>query len=201
MRVRGKSLDWFASAITAVGLGACGAVLALIAVILWLSVRSDALGGGASFYTLANYVNAFGNPFVYRIFLNTIFYSVIALAVALGLGVPIAWLVERTDISGKSVIFTLMTISLLIPGFSVALGWLFLLHPRIGIINRVLVSVFSLSKSPLNISTIAGMASIEGLSLASVAFIMMSAALKSMAQTLKRLHRSPGRRTGGSFPA
>ncbi len=74
------------------------------------------------------------------------------LVVAFALALPIAWLIERTDFPGKPVVFTLMTVALLIPGFAVALGWLFLLHPRIGLINQALMALFGLDEAPFDIS-------------------------------------------------
>ena len=50
-----------------------------------------------------------------------------------------------------------MTVGLLIPGFAVAMGWLFLLHPRIGIVNQFLQDMFGFADAPLSITTIAGM--------------------------------------------
>ena len=58
-------------------------------------------------------------------------------------GLPAAWLVERTDLRAKTLLFTLMAIGLLIPGFAAAMGWLFLLHPRIGLVNQMLMNVFA----------------------------------------------------------
>ena len=91
-----------------------------------------------------------------------------------------AWLVERTDFPGKRVVFTLLTVALVIPGFSVALGWLFLLNPRIGLINIALQSVLGLKAAPFNISTLPGMGLVEGLSLTPVAFIMTAVVFRSM---------------------
>ena len=42
---------------------------------------------------------------------------------------------------------------LLIPGFAVAMGWLFLLHPRIGIVNQFLQDAFGFIDAPLSITT------------------------------------------------
>ena len=85
---------------------------------------------------------------------------------------------EDTPVAGKTVVFTLMTVALLIPGFATALGWIFLLHPRIGMINRWLVSLFDLDGAPFNSSTILGMGIIEGLSLTPVTFIMTSVVVR-----------------------
>jgi iron(III) transport system permease protein len=160
------------------------AVFGLLATVVWLSLSGSAAGPARSL-TTTYYVEALEDPFTYRIFINTVLYSALALAVALALGMPIAWLVERTDFPGKALVFTLMSVSLVIPGFSVALGWLFLLHPRIGLINQGLVAALGLAEAPFNIASIGGMAAIEGLSLASVGFIMTSAALKSINPSLE----------------
>jgi iron(III) transport system permease protein len=92
---------------------------------------------------------------------------------------------ERTDFPGKSLVYTLMTMALLIPGFAVALGWLFLLHPRIGVINQALMRVFDLAEAPFNISTILGMGIVEGISLTPLTFIMVSVPLRSMDPALE----------------
>ena len=80
----------------------------------------------------------------------------ISLVVALAFGMPVAWLVERTDFRAKTLLFTLMTIGLLIPGFAAAMGWLFLLHPRIGLAQSLADRpVPALGGPPFNISSIA----------------------------------------------
>ena len=65
-------------------------------------------------------------------------YTAIAVFFSLLFGVLIAWLVERTDIHGRNFIYTGMTVGLLIPTFFPSMGWLFLLHPRIGFLNVVM---------------------------------------------------------------
>ncbi len=159
---------------------ASAAVLALLLVILWLSFTEGSPGDDDLVYTLYYYSEIFLDPFTYRVILNTVLFSAITLAVALILALPMAWIVERTDFPGKPIVFTLLTIALLIPGFSVALGWLFLLHPRIGLINHILIAVFGLAEAPLNISTILGMGIVEGLSLTPVTFIMTAIVFRSM---------------------
>src|SRR5437867_12056590 len=60
------------------------------------------------------------------------------------------------------------------------MGWVFLLHPRIGIINTFLMRLFDLKNAPLNIATLPGIGFVEGLTLAPLAYVMISAALRSM---------------------
>jgi iron(III) transport system permease protein len=155
-------------------------VFSLLVTIFWLSFTDGSPGDDDLAYTLDYYESIFLDSFTYQVILNTLMFSGITLVVSLTLAMPMAWLVERTDLPGKSVIFTLFTIALLIPGFSVALGWLFLLHPKIGLINQTLMALFGLAEAPFNIATIFGMGMVEGLSLTPVAFIMTSIVFRSM---------------------
>ena len=79
----------------------------------------------------------FSDRRTYTVLIDTFAFAFVSLAVALGIGIPIAWIAERTDFRAKTLLFTLMAIGLLIPGFAVAMGWLFLLHPRIGLLNQL----------------------------------------------------------------
>src|SRR4029077_15527133 len=65
------------------------------------------------------------------------------------------------------------------------MGWLFLLHPRIGLLNQLLVGTFGLSGPPLNITSLLGMGWVQGLNLAPLAFIMTAAVFRSMDPTLE----------------
>jgi iron(III) transport system permease protein len=152
-------------------------VLCLLGVVLWLSWT-----GGSP-----------GDPdLTYTVLLDTIDFSAIALLVALAFGIPAAWLAERTDFPAKTLLFTLMAVGLLIPGFAAAMGWLFLLHPRIGLLNQLLVTGFHLAGPPLNINTIAGMGWVQGLNLAPLAFIMTAAVFRSLDPTLEEAAQMHG---------
>ena len=66
-------------------------------------------------YTFQNYRDILLDPYIYQIIGNTFVFAGVALAIAMAIGLPLAWLVERTDLPGKNVVFTLMTVGLLIP--------------------------------------------------------------------------------------
>lgn len=169
----------------AIAAAACLCVLVLLAAILWLSFTDGTPGDPNLGYTVGHYVEVFADRFTWRVLGNTVVFLAVTLAVAFALALPIAWLVERTDFPGKPVVFTLMTVALLIPGFAVALGWLFLLHPRIGLVNQAVMALFSLEHAPFDVSTVFGMGMVEGLSLTPITFIMISVALRSMDPALE----------------
>ena len=78
-----------------------------------------------------------------------------------------------------------MTIGLLMPGFAAAMGWLFMLHPRIGLLNVWLMSLLGLESAPFNIASVVGMGWVQGLNLAPVAFIMTAAVFRAMDPSLE----------------
>jgi iron(III) transport system permease protein len=160
-------------------------IIALLAVVIWLSFREGGLGDPDAAYSLANYPEMFANPFTWRVLANTLAFALATLVVALAIGMPSAWLVERTDLPGKSVFFTLMSVGLLIPGFASAMGWLFLMHPQIGLVNRWAKEGLGLEDPLFDISTVVGMGWVQGLSLAPIAFIMTAAVFRAMDPTLE----------------
>ena len=116
------------------------------------------------------------------------------LAVAFFFGIPAAWLVERTNLPGKTIVFTLMTIGLLMPGFAAAMGWLFLMHPRIGLLNTLLIGALGLAEAPFDISSILGMGWVQGLNLAPLSFIMTAAVFRAMDPALEESAQMSGAR-------
>src|SRR6185295_11667812 len=105
-------------------------ILCHLVAVLWLS-WSDGTPGTGLTYTSANYTEVFSDQRTYTVLIDTFAFALVSLAVALAIG-------------------------LLIPGFAVAMGWLFLLHPRIGLLDQLFQFVFGMP-SPFSITTILGM--------------------------------------------
>jgi iron(III) transport system permease protein len=160
-------------------------VLLLLATTIWLSVHEGRPGEVANAASLANYAAIFGSSLTYAILANSLGFSLTTTGIALAIGIPAAWLVERTDFRGKGLLFAFMTIGLLIPGFADAMGWLFLLHPRIGLVNLWLMRLFGLHQPVFNITSVFGMGCVQGLSLAPVAFIMTAAVFRALDPVLE----------------
>jgi iron(III) transport system permease protein len=184
-RLKGDRPSGWAIAMMAAACFASLVVLALLAIVLWLSVVDGQPGDPDIVYTTANYVATFGDKFVWRALFNTFVFSGLTLGVAMGIGAPLAWIIERTDFPGKTFVFSSMTIGLLVPGFATAIGWEFLLHPRIGMVNTGLMMLFGLKTAPFSITNLWGMGWVQGLGLAPVAFVMSSVVLRAMDPALE----------------
>ena len=159
-------------------------VLGLLLVVFWMGFWQNGPGEPVV-YTLRHYRTILTDAFTYRTLLNTLGFASATVVVSLFFAIPIAWLVERTDLPGKRTVFTFMAVGALLPTFFTAMGWVFLLHPRIGVINKLLMSSFALSEGPFNIASVVGMGWVEGLGLSSIAFIMIVATYRTMDPSLE----------------
>jgi iron(III) transport system permease protein len=174
-------------------------VLAHLAVVVWLSGIDGSPGAVDLRYTTQNYIDVFADARTYGVLIDTIAFASVSLIVALGFGIPVAWLAERTDLPAKRLIFPIMAIGLVIPGFAAAMGWLFLLHPRIGLVNQLLVGALHLAAPPFNITTVAGMGWVQGLNLAPLAFVMTAPVFRSMDPALEEAAQVHGARRAMVF--
>jgi iron(III) transport system permease protein len=163
----------------------------MLLVVVYLSFYEGLPGMPGGFLTIAHYVELVKDRLAIRVANNTLIYTITAVFIALLFGVLIAWLVERTEIGGRDFIYTGMTAGLLIPTFFPAMGWLFLLHPRIGFLNIWLKQSFVETFS-LNIATPVGMGWVEGITLAPVVFIMVAANLRMADTTLEEAAKVSG---------
>lgn len=160
-------------------------ILALVSVLIWISFQTGILGTADAQFTLSNYADVFKDSIFAGAVRNTAIFSITATVVAMGIGLPIAWVTERTTLAGKSWIYVIMTLGLLIPGIYTAMGWTFLAHQRIGFLNRWAVQYLGFSDAPFNIATPVGMGFVQGLSLASLGFILTAQMFRAMNPSLE----------------
>jgi iron(III) transport system permease protein len=158
----------------------------------WISLQKGAFGTPSATYTLGNYRDVFTDPLLYRVATNTLIFTVTTTLFAMLFGLPVAWLAERTTIPGKTLIYVIMTLGLLIPGIYTAMGWTMIAHPRIGIVNRWLVELLGLDDGPVNIATPIGMGFVQGLSLSALAFILTAQMFRAMNPSLEEAARVHG---------
>ena len=192
-----RSLAGKADALPRVMFGAtiamCVIIIACLGIVFWISFI-EGEPDAEYVYTLRNYVSVTLDSRTYEVLWNTLGFAFCSLAVAFFFGIPAAWLVERTNLPGKTIVFTLMTIGLLMPGFAAAMGWLFLMHPRIGLLNTLLIGVLGLAEAPFDISSILGMGWVQGLNLAPLSFIMTAAVFRAMDPALEESAQMSGAR-------
>lgn len=134
---------------------------------------------------LKNHIKVWTDPGTYAVFANTFWYVCGSMVIGLGLAALLAWLVERTDMPGKILIYAAIPMTLAMPGMLQAMAWVLLMSPKIGFINKSLMTSLGLSEAPFNIYSLSGMVFVEGLRLVPTAFLMLVPLLKSMDPSLE----------------
>ncbi|HZD41866.1 MAG TPA: iron ABC transporter permease [Terriglobales bacterium] len=167
-------------------------ILVLVGALIWISFQTGIIGTAGATYTLKNYAEILADPFVVKVFWNTVVFTISTTFTALAIGLPIAWLAERSSLPGKGLVYTIMTLGLLIPGIYTAMGWTFIAHVRIGFLNRWLMDVFGLDRGPINIATPVGMGFVQGLNLTALAFILTAQMFRAMNPALEEAAKIHG---------
>jgi iron(III) transport system permease protein len=161
--------------------------LALVPLVfmVWQSLLSTQTATSAARFTLDNYRAAYASADTARLFANSLQFAFGSAALAFAFGALLAWINERTDTPFKSLFFALALVPLIIPGILFTVSWIFLGSPKIGILNRVLQYAFGTDFVFINIYSIPGMIWVDGLHYSPVAFLLMSAAFRSMDPSLE----------------
>ncbi len=162
-------------------------VLTPVAFLVLGSFSTASLPMDFSFQTMGwiNYLTVYSDPGTYALLNNTVIYVVGSVTVAISVATVLAWLVERTNIPLKLVIYAGVPMEMAMPGMLQAMAWVLLLSPRIGFFNVTLMNFLGLSEAPLNIYSLGGMIFIEGMSLVSTAFLMLVPLFRSMDPSLE----------------
>jgi len=171
-------------------IGLCVALVAWLALVplvflLWQSFLTPQTASVASRYTLENYWAAYFRSETAELFLNSVEFASGSALLALILGTGLAWMNERTNTPCKALFFALAIIPLVIPGVLFTVSWIMLASPKIGLINLALQKLLHRDTVFLDIYSMAGMIWVDGLHYSPMAFLLMTAAFRSMDPSLE----------------
>lgn len=154
----------------------------------------------AATWTLENYVRAYGDlATLWPLLSQSLTFAAGSALIALVFGTLLAWITERTDTPARRFIFVLSLVPLILPGILSAVAWIFLLSPKIGLLNVWAMALFGLQSPPFNAYSLGGMIWVEGLYLSPVAFLLMVATFKSMDPSLEESAQMSGARVWQTF--
>src|SRR3954453_23481316 len=161
--------------------------LALVPLVflVWQSFLTPQTATRPAVFTLENYRSAYYSAETFRLFLNSVQYAAGTSVFALFLGTTLAWMNERTNTPFKKLFFALSIIPLVIPGILFVVAWIMLASPKIGILNVAVQRLFDTDYVPFNIYTMTGMIWTDGLHYSPMAFLLMTAAFRSMDPSLE----------------
>jgi iron(III) transport system permease protein len=171
-------------------IGVCVLVVAYLAVmplffLVWQSFFTPQTATKAAQFTLENYTTAYSSFETVRLFGNSVYFATGTAILAFVIGTALAWMNERTNTPFKSLFFALSIIPLIIPGILFTVAWILLASPKIGIFNLLLQSWFNTDYVFINVYSMWGMIWVEGLHYSPMAFLIMTAAFRSMDPSLE----------------
>jgi iron(III) transport system permease protein len=148
-------------------------------------------------FTLGNFSEAYSAYGLGKMVSNSVIFALGSTVLSVAIGTTLAYLVVRTDVPFKSIMFAASLVPLIIPGILHTIAWIFLASPRVGVINKLLEPV--LGPGTLNIFSMPGMIFVEGLHLSPLVFLLMVAAFRSMDPSLEESALMSGARLSTVF--
>ncbi len=146
-----------------------------------------------TFFTFDNFKSIYQFPRVLTIFRDTFAFALGSVALAFVFGFTLAFLVERTDMPFKTVVYVTALTPLMMPTIVVVLAWMFMLGNSGGLINVLIRTVLHLpGTGPFDVFSLYGMIIIQGASLIPLAFLFSSSALKGMAPSFEEASAASG---------
>jgi iron(III) transport system permease protein len=180
---------WLPSA----GLGLLLAYLVLVP--LAMMVLSSFRPGGFPLdpgFTFDHYLEVYGDPELLKLVWTTVVFGVGATVLAVAMGVGVAWLIERTDLPGRSVFRVLIILPMAMPPMLLTIAWAMILSPRNGALNLWLMDTFHLQSAPFDIYSLTGMVFVQGLALVPTTYLFLAPAFRNMDPSLEEAAMASG---------
>ncbi|WP_407280899.1 iron ABC transporter permease [Aromatoleum evansii] len=153
--------------------------------LIWQSFFTPQTAAKAAQFTLGNFGTAYTSVETLRLFLTSLKFALGTSIFAFVTGTTLAWMNERTNTPFKNLFFALSIIPLIIPGILFTVAWILLASPKIGLLNLALQGWFQTDYVFFNVYSIWGMVWVEGLHYSPMAFLIMTAAFRSMDPSLE----------------
>jgi iron(III) transport system permease protein len=176
-------------------------VLVPFLLIVWTSlktIRPGAPGFLDLSFTLSNYARAYGIPEFWQSSLNTFYFAAATTLCSFVWGTFLAWTVERTNTPGARLIGTITLGRIIIPGVMITVSWILMASPSIGVVNHLINSLTGIPRF-FNIYSFWGMVWVQALEMTPLAYLLMSAAMKSIDPRLEEASSIAGAGTWPTF--
>jgi len=151
--------------------------------------------GDAPVYGLAGWKRAFSDPSIREALWNTVSLAVVRQAIALVIGVILAWLIARTDLPWRKGLEFMFWISFFLPSLPVALGWILLLDGKFGLLNQWLQALPFVSGPIFNVYSYWGIVWVHMTTSLGVKVLLLAPAFRNLDASLEESARSCGATT------
>jgi iron(III) transport system permease protein len=165
----------------------CVLILLLAYPVALLFVKSFVASrpGHPTVWTINGWVAAFTDARLPLALGNTFFLASVRVVITSALAIFFAWVVTRTDTPFKGFIEIMLWVGFFLPLLPMTMGWILLLDPDYGLINRALVDIFGFSAAPFDIYSYGGIVWCHLAFSTSVRFMLMTPAFSAMDAALE----------------
>ena len=153
--------------------------------LFWLLLGSISPNPSSPEFTLNAFVEIYEDEYMGEVLLNTAVMAIGVTVLSVVIGVPLAWIVGRTDTPLKDYISMIAIIPFIMPPIVVAVAWAYLGTPKVGFINLFWKWLANTNEPLFDIFTMGGLIFVMALSLAPYVFIFTVTAFKNMDPTLE----------------
>ncbi len=162
--------------------------------IIWTSLKL-ARPGQPDFlslsFTLANYLRAYGSAAFWRTSWNTLSFALASTLLAFVIGAFMAWVLARTNTPLAGLIGFLLIGRIVIPGILIAISWILVASPNIGLFNQMMLKLAGL-RNPVNVYSFWGMVWVQSLELVPLVYLLLAAAFQAMDPRLEEASSMTG---------
>jgi iron(III) transport system permease protein len=141
--------------------------------------------GQEAVWTLNGWVSAFTDTKLPIALGNTFFLALMRVIITSGFAIFFAWVVTRTDTPLKGFIEVMLWLGFFLPLLPMTMGWILLLDPHYGVINKFLMASFGLAEAPFDIYSYWGIIWCHLAFSTSVRFMLMTPAFSAMDAALE----------------
>ncbi len=143
-------------------------------------------------WTLEHFVKVWSSAYSYRLVWQTLVFAAGSTAFGIALAAALAWLVERTDMPGRDLFRVGILMPMATPPLLLAIGWVLLMSPSIGIIPSMLAPVFGEGAKNFSVYNLPGMIFVQGLAYVPTSFLMLAPAMRNMDPVYEEAARTSG---------
>lgn len=148
--------------------------------------------GQPTTWGLQAWITAFNDKTLLLAFTNTFSLAAVRVAITTALAIFFAWIISRTDTPGRRFIEYALWLGFFLPLLPMTIGWVLLLDPTHGLLNKFLQKMFALSAPPFNVFSYWGIVWCHLAFQTSIRFLLITPAFKSMDAALEEAAQTSG---------
>ena len=148
---------------------------------------------------LEGWVGAFNDRALLSALVNTFSLATVRIVITSILAIFFAWVVTRTDTPFKGFLEVTLWLGFFLPLLPMTMGWILLLDPHYGLLNKLLKRILNVSAAPFNIFSYWGIIWCHLAFSTSVRFLLMTPAFKTMDAALEEAARTSGSNSLGTL--